>query len=98
MDDTIVWIIIMAFYAPLHYLLPVMILFITGSEPESVRKRLIKNALIDSTISMVVAFAIVITLASSGRMFLAMLILMVSMFYPFVRIIRHRREIIEPAD
>lgn len=98
MDDTIVWIIIMAFYAPLHYLLPVLILFITGSEPESVRKRLIRNALVDSTLSMVLAFAIVITLASSGRMFVAMLILMLSMFYPFVRIIRHRREIADPTD
>jgi len=93
MGDTIVWIIIIAFYAPLHYLLPVLILFITGNEPEDVRKRLIRGAVIDSTGSMVIAFAVVIALVNSGQMFLAMLILLASMFYPFVRILLHRREI-----
>lgn len=93
MDDTIVWIIIVAFYAPLHYLLPVLILFITGNEPDEVRNRLIKGALIDSTLSMTVAFGVVIALVYSGRLFVAMLILMLSMLYPFIRIIRHRKEI-----
>jgi len=93
MDDLIVWIIIIAFYAPLHYLLPVLILFITGRESETVRRRLIRNALIDSTVSMLLAFVIVIALVQQGWLSLAMLILLLSMFAPFVRIILHRREI-----
>jgi len=93
MDDIIVWIIIIGFYAPLHYLLPVMVLFITGGEPEDVRKQLIRRALIDSTLSMVLAFAVVILMVNLGQMSLAMLILLVSMLYPFVRIWLHRREI-----
>lgn len=93
MDDIVVWIIIAAFYAPLHYLLPVLVLFITGGEPEAVRRRLIRRALADSTVSMVFAFAVVIFLVSQGRMSLAMLILLVSMLYPFIGIWRHRREI-----
>jgi len=97
MDDIIVWIIVAGFYAPLHYLLPVLILFITGNEPETLRKSMIRRALIDSTVSMVLAFTIVILLVNQGRMSLAMLILLSSMGFPFVRIWRHRREIIADA-
>jgi hypothetical protein len=93
MDDVIVWIIIIAFYAPLHYLLPVLILFITGNEPEEQRRTLIRGALIDSTLSMIVAFVIIIALVSSGWISVAMLMMLVSMFYPFLRIFRHRKEI-----
>lgn len=93
MDDVIVWIIIAGFYAPLHYLLPVLILFITGRESEDIRKRLIRNSLIDSTLSMAIAFGIVITLTTQGQMSIAMAILLLSMGYPFIRIWHHRREI-----
>jgi len=93
MDDAIVWIIIIAFYAPLHYLLPVLVLFITGTEADEVRWRLIRGALVDSSLSMCMAFAVVIALFNAGWIFTAMLILLLSMFYPFVRILRHRREI-----
>ena len=93
MDEVIVWIIIIGFYAPLHYLVPVLVLFITGQESEQTRRRLIRNSLVDSTLSMVAAFAIVITLTYSGQMLVAMLILLLSMGAPFVRIWLHRREI-----
>jgi hypothetical protein len=93
MDDAIVWIIIIAFYAPLHYLMPVLVLFITGNETDEVRRRLIRGALVDSSISMVTAFAVVIALFQAGWIFPAMLILLLSMLYPFLRILRHRREI-----
>jgi hypothetical protein len=93
MDDVIVWIIIAAFYAPLHYLLPVLVLFITGREPEAIRTRLIRRALIDCTLSMLIAFAIVIALVRHGWISTAMLILLASMGFPFLRIWRHRREI-----
>ena len=93
MDTLVVWIIIIAFYAPLHYLLPVLVLFITGTESDEVRQRLIRRALIDATLSMVVAFVIVIYLVEQGMMSPAMLILLLSMLYPFIGIWRHRREI-----
>lgn len=103
MDDVIVWIIIAAFYAPLHYLLPVLILFITGREPEAVRRQLIRGALFDATLSMLVAFTVVIALVRDGWMSVAMSVLLLSMAYPFLRIWRHRREIegdtaVTPAD
>ena len=95
MDTVIVWIIIIAFYAPLHFLLPVLILFITGNETEEVRKRLIRKALMDSALSLVAAFAVAIVLVMQDLMFIAMLVLLVSMFIPFIRIFKHRKEITE---
>lgn len=93
MNDTIVWIIIAAFYAPLHYLSPVLFLFITGREDETTRARLMRNALVDSTLSMAIAFAVVILMVRAGHLFPAMIVLLLSMGFPFIRIWRHRKEI-----
>lgn len=93
MSDITVWIIVIAFYAPLHYLLPVLFLFITGEESGTVRKRLIRSAVIDATLSMVAAFVVAIVLVQLGWIGAAMLVLLASMFLPFARILRHRREI-----
>ncbi len=90
MGDIVVWIIIAGFYAPLHYLLPVLLLFITGQEDASTRRRLIRESLLDSTLSMVIAFGIVITLVKQGQMTPAMLVLLVSMAFPLIRIWRRR--------
>ena len=95
MDDVIVWLIIIGFYAPLHFLMPVLVLFITGQESEETRRRLIRNSLIDSSLSMVVAFVVVITLAYRGEMSVAMLVMLLSMGFPFLRIWLHRREIVD---
>ncbi len=93
MHDITIWIIIIAFYAPLHYMLPVLILFITGNESTMVRKALIRRALIDSTLSMVLAFGLIILLVTRGLIGWAMLVMLLSMPMPFIRIIQHRKEI-----
>ncbi len=92
MNDTIIWIIIIAFYAPLHFMLPVLILFITGNESESARKSLIRLALIDSTVSMLFAFMLAIVLVKMDLMIWGMLALLISMFIPLIRIIRQRKQ------
>lgn len=92
MDNMVVWIIIIAFYAPLHFLLPVLMLFITGNESEPVRRLLIRRALIDSALSLMGAFVIAILLVNMEQMLVAMLILLVSILVPFIRIFMHRRE------
>ena len=97
MDDVIVWIIIAGFYAPLHFLVPALVLFITGTEEEATRWRLMKAAARDSALSMLAAFALVIVLVNIGMMSLAMTVLLLSMLYPFVGIWRHRREIATPS-
>jgi hypothetical protein len=93
MDDAIAWAIIIAFYAPLHYLLPLLVLFITGNEPAPVRRRLMRWALVDSTLSMVLVFALAIYLTIAGQLSAAMLSLFASLLVPFIRIWRHRSEI-----
>ncbi|HEB81983.1 MAG TPA: hypothetical protein ENJ11_03875 [Gammaproteobacteria bacterium] len=91
MNDTIIWIIIAVFYAPLHFMLPVLFLFIVGDEPEDVRKRLIRGVIIDAAASMLVAFAIAITLAMYDMLALAIVTLVLFMVTPFIRVIRYRR-------
>ena len=95
MDDTIIWIIIISFYAPLHFMLPVLFLFIVGDETEAVRKQLIRRALIDAALSMVVAFALAILLVNNSQIGLAMVVLILFMLAPFIRILRNRRLIKE---
>jgi len=92
-EDPVIWIIIAAFYAPLHFMLPVLFLFIVGDETEAVRMQLIRRALIDAALSMVVAFAIAIMLVNYSQIALAMVVLVLFMFVPFIRILRNRRVI-----
>lgn len=89
MDDVIVWIIIAAFYAPLHFAAPVGLVILTVPDPQG-RRRLIRVALIESAVSMMIAFALVIWLAQK-QMGLAMAILFFSMLVPFVLLWVHRR-------
>ena len=91
MNDPVIWIIIIVFYAPLHFMLPVLFLFIVGDEAEVVRKQLIRNALVDAALSMVVAFVIAITLVNYDQIALAMVVLILFMLAPFIRILRNRR-------
>jgi uncharacterized membrane protein YesL len=91
MNDPIVWIIIIVFYAPLHFMLPVLFLFIVGHESETDRRQMIRRALLDSAVSMVVAFGIAIALVKHEQVGLAMVTLILFMLVPFMRILRNRR-------
>jgi uncharacterized membrane protein YesL len=94
-NDPIIWIIIIAFYAPLHFMLPVLFLFIVGGETEAVRKQLIRRALIDAALSMVAAFALAVLLVNNSQIALAMVVLILFMLAPFIRILWNRRLIKE---
>lgn len=98
MDDWIVWLIILGFYAPLHYLMPALVLFITGSETEYTRRGLIRRALIDSTVSMTAAFVAVLLMVQANLLFQAMVVLLLSMLYPFVGIWRRRAALSGDAE
>lgn len=91
MNDPVIWIIIIAFYAPLHFMLPVLFLLIVGHETETMRQQLIRRALIDAALSMAVAFVLAIMLVNYDQIALAMVTLMLFMLVPFVRITRNRR-------
>lgn len=85
MTDTIVWFIALSFYAPFHYLGPMLVGFLTGKEAPEQRKRLIKAIAIDCTISMFVAFTIAFWIFQTNLQ-LAMLILLISMVVPYLHI------------
>lgn len=91
MSDTIVWIIIIAFYAPLHYLGPIMVALLTGAESSDARRREIRLILIDCTLSMVITFTIILVLVSD-HILPAMLIMLVSLFTPYIHLWWDRRQ------
>lgn len=85
MDDIVIWTIIIGFYAPLHYLPPLlMTLFKT---PEENRKASLIKTTLDCTISMLLAFGLVY-LVGLDNMLLAMTILLIAMFLPYLRVIK----------
>ncbi len=90
MDTTVVWLIIALFYAPLHYLLPMLVVVMTGVEEGEARKRRLIATVIDCTLSMVLAFVVVIWLAAD-RLEVAMFVLLLSMATPYLRIWLHHR-------
>lgn len=90
MSDALVWIVAIAFYAPFHYLGPLLVCLLTGTESQSQRKQLIINILIDCTLSMAIAFTLAIWLFDNN-LEIAMLILIMSMFVPFLHIVLLRK-------
>lgn len=92
MDATIVWLIVALFYAPLHFLLPILVVVMTGREEGEARKRRLVATAIDCTLSMVIAFAVVIWLAAE-RLQVAMFVLLLSMALPYLRIWLHHRAV-----
>jgi hypothetical protein len=90
MDTAVFWIIIALFYAPLHYLIPIVIVFFQNVEDPAARKKQMIATAIDCSISMSLAFALVIWL-SGDRLQTAMFVLMISMSLPYFRIWLHRR-------
>jgi len=90
MEATVVWLIVALFYAPLHYLLPMLVVVMTGSEEGEARKRRLVATAIDCTLSMLIAFVVVIWLAGD-RLQIAMFVLLLSMATPYLRIWLHHR-------
>lgn len=85
MDNVVTWIIIALFYAPLHYLLPVLVVVMRSDEQQ--RRRRLRQTLIDCSLSMLASFALVIWLVSADRITPAMLALLLSMALPYARIL-----------
>lgn len=86
MDTTVTWIIIALFYAPLHYLVPALVVLIRSGDAE--RHANLRHAVLDCTLSMLVSFSLVIWLVGQQRITAAMLVLLLSMALPYVRILR----------
>ena len=88
MNDAVVWLIIAAFYAPLHYGGPIGVAILT-TPSSSLRRRLIRYMVIECSLSMLIAFALVIWLVKD-QLGIAMLILLLSMLVPYLSLLAHR--------
>ena len=96
MDTVIVWGIIALFYAPLHYLVPMLVVFFRNADDAGLRRKRLITTAIDCSISMTLGFALVIFLAEKD-MLTAMIVLLLSMFTPYVRLLlRNPRPITDP--
>jgi hypothetical protein len=89
MGEAVVWLIIAAFYAPLHFMGPIGVVILVTTDPAA-RKRLLRYMLIDCCMTMLVAFALVIWLVED-HLGSAMVILLVSMLVPYLLLMIHRR-------
>jgi len=85
MDNTIVWIIIAGFYAPLHFIPPALLVLFKADE--EMRKTCLKRSLLDSSLSMLLAFGIVYYIGLEN-MSLAMGVLLVAILLPYIRVIK----------
>jgi len=85
MDDIIIWVIIIGFYAPLHFIPPILLVMFKSDKP--VRSIALRRSLIDCSLSMALAF-VVIYFIGLDNMLLAMAILFGAMFLPYLRVIK----------
>lgn len=88
MTEAITWIIIALFYAPIHYLLPVLVTLMRSSE--NARRTAVIGTLLDCTLSMVFSFTLATWLISKDRVTAAMAVLLVSMALPYIRVLARR--------
>jgi hypothetical protein len=92
MGDLTTWIIALVFYAPVHYLGPALVGFLTGDETSQQRHLLLKHIAIDCTLSLAVAFAIAAPLYESIPQYAAAIFLL-AMFVPYLRLWQYRRRL-----
>lgn len=90
MSDTIAWIIALLFYAPIHYLGPALVIFLSGSGSAPERRKLFRFILIDCTLSMLLAFPLAAFVFGKSPQYAA-LILLAAMFLPYLHILALRR-------
>ena len=90
MGDITIWIIALLFYAPIHYLGPVLVGFLTGDETSEQRRQLLTRIMIDCTLSMALAFAVAVPLFRAIPQYAAAVFLL-AMFAPYLRIWSDRK-------
>lgn len=93
MDSFIVWLIIALFFAPLHYLIPILVVVLNLKHPDE-KSHAVKTTIIDCTISMLIGFG-AIFLFFMDDLEIAILILLLAFISPYIWIFLIRREISE---
>jgi hypothetical protein len=86
MPDLTTWAIVALFYAPLHFLIPILVVSMRAPDPVS-RNRAIFAAAVDCGTSMLLAFALAIWLADEYLQW-AVVVLLTFMLLPYLRALR----------
>jgi hypothetical protein len=92
MLDPVTWLVFVLVYAPLHYMVPVLMVWLTGTETGGDRRRLLRAVVVDCTLSMALAFAAALWLVERSPLS-AMAVLLAAMLspYTYVWLYRSRR-------
>jgi hypothetical protein len=90
MSDTTAWMIALAFYAPIHFLGPALVGFLTSTEASGQLRPLLIGVFLDCTLSMLAAFALAVPLFARAPQYAA-LVLLAGMFVPYIHIWLRRR-------
>ena len=77
--------IALLFYAPIHYLGPVLVTLLTGSDEPLASRQLLRRILVDCTVSMLFAFALAACIFRKSPQYAAV-ILLVAMLVPYIHI------------
>jgi hypothetical protein len=85
MSDTLVWIIALMFYAPIHFLGPVLVILLTGPGEIAANRQLLGRVLIDCTFSMLLAFSLAVLIFDNSPQYAAV-ILLLAMLVPYIHI------------
>lgn len=89
MDQLLTWLIIAAFYAPLHFAIPMLVVFFRDADAAPHRRADLIRTAVDCALSMTLAFVLVIWLARD-HIGLAMAVLLVSMALPYLGLLIRR--------
>jgi hypothetical protein len=98
MNDMTGWLIGLAFYAPIHYLGPALVVLLTGSADQQARKLRFKTAIVECTVSMLLAFGLAVWLFDAHPTW-AVAALTTAMLIPYLHLYLTRNRLsIDPSD
>ncbi|MGD2082145.1 MAG: hypothetical protein PVF91_04215 [Chromatiales bacterium] len=90
MLDPLTWLVFALVYAPLHYMLPLWLAWLTGVETGRERGRLVRAIVLDCTLSLGLAITAALCLVNPAPQS-AMAVLLAAVFAPYTHIWLYRR-------
>ncbi|PIE24170.1 MAG: hypothetical protein CSA62_05030 [Planctomycetota bacterium] len=90
MDPILIWVMIAAFYAPIHFAIPALIVLLTGNHNEEQRRRRLRHTMLHCAVDMLIALALAGFLFDKSLPW-SMAVLAISMLlpYPILLLSRH---------
>ena len=85
LSDTAIWLIALGFFIPLHYLGPLAVLFLSGTETPELRRRRLRALLVDCTLTIVLAFPVAVFLFGKAPLYAGLLFLII-MSWPYLHL------------